>query len=390
MPADRFPPTRVLRRVAEQRSRRRRRKRIAWAVAAALAVVAVSVVGSVLWYSRPVDPGPVETIPEVSSAGESLLVILVDADRAVAFGLAVSHPELADRLILFPPALLTVLPGFGSWELEQSNQFGESGLPATTLTNLLGARIDGTVRIPVRVLAAMLEGASVALGTPVMEVQGDEQVVVVAAGEQVRDAQHLEAILATQGADDQLTWLVRQGLVLDVLFDEIASTAGLVDSLMEMSGGDLTLGRRVLAAFAGDADARITAAQVKPIASLGGSDERYQLGVDDAEALLDQHAPYLRLVEGKRPRVEVLNGTGRVAVTPPIAAKLVAEGFRVVLTDNADRDDYDVTRIVGHTAANQSTALAVHAVLGFGEVRLEVRQPSGIVDITVIVGNDFS
>jgi hypothetical protein len=144
-----------------------------------------------------------------------------------------------------------------------------------------------------------------------------------------------------------------------------------------------------MAAVAGDPDTRVTAAQVRPIASLGGSEERYQLAVDDAEAFIADQAAYLGISDGPRPRVEVLNGTQRVQVTPPIAAELVQAGYRIVRTDNADRMDYDVTRIVGHTEGNQSVALSVFDVLGFGEVRLEVRQPSGIVDITVIVGDDF-
>lgn len=355
-----------------------------------MTLLAVSVVSSVLWYSRPSDEGPKETIPEVSGAGESVLMVLVDGERAAGFVLVTSHPDLPDRVLLFPPALLTVLPGFGSWELRSSNEFGEPGLPAVTLTNLLGARIDGTVRVPVGAVARALDGAILELGSPVLEVQGDDQVVVAVAGEEPRDAAHLEVILGMQGTDDQLTWLVRQGKVLEALLAGISSTAGLVDSLMEESGGDLLLGRRVLAAVAGDEETRITTAQAKPVASLGGSSERYQLPVEEAEAFIDLHAPYLRLVDGERPRLEVLNGTGRVAVTPPIAARLVRAGFRVVITDNADRDDYAVTRIVGHTTENQANALAVHDVLGFGEVRLEVRQPSGIVDVTVIVGDDFS
>ncbi len=387
---DRLPSTRTLRRIAEQRRRRRARRRVAWAAVGATAIIGASVVGSVLWYTRPVAPQPVETVPVISGAGESVLIVLTDGDTAVGFGLAAAHPGLQDRLVLLPTNLLTVLPGFGSWELRLSNEFGEPGLAATSVANLLGARIDGTVRIPVGVIADALDGVPMNLDTPVLELQGDEQVVVAAAGERERDAAHVAIILGEQGTDDQLTWLVRQGVVLDALFERIASTAGFVDTILERSSGDLTLARGVLAAIAADPDSRITAAQVRPVASLGGTDERYQLPVDDAEALLDQHAPYLRIVEGERPRLEILNGTGRVAVTPPIAAKLVSEGFRVVLTDNADRSDYEVTRIVGHTSANQASALAVHAVLGFGEVRLEVRQPSGIVDVTVIVGDDFS
>lgn len=387
---ERAPSARTLRRVAEQRRRRRRRRRLAWAVVGSVTLLAVSVVGSVLWYSRPVAEGPKETVPEVSGAGESVLLLFVDDERATGFALVASHPDLPDRVLLFPPSLLTVLPGFGSWELERSNEFGEVGLPAVTLTNLLGARIDGTVRVPIAAVAQVLDGTEVELDSPVLELQGDDQVVVAVEGNEPRDADHLEVILGVQGIDDQLTWLVRQGKVVDALLEEISATAGLIDSLMEDSTGDLLLGRRVLAAVAGDDETRISAAQARPVASLGGSSERYQLSVDDAEALIDLHVPYLRLTEDDRPRLEILNGTGRVSVTPPLAAQLVKAGFRVVITDNADRQDYSVTRIVGHTTANQAAALAVHAVLGFGEVRLEVRQPSGIVDVTVIVGDDFS
>lgn len=387
---DRARTSRELRRISEQRLRRRRRRRLAWAILGAVTLLAGSVVASVLWYSKPEVETPRETIPEVSGAGESVLMLLEDGEKAVGFVLVTSHPDLADRLLLFPPSLLTVLPGFGSWELGQSNEFGEPGLPAVTLTNLLGARVDGTVRVPVAAVAGILAGTTVELSSPVLELQGDDQVVVAVAGEAIRDADHLEMILGLQGTDDQLTWLVRQGRVLEVLLDGISSTAGLVDSLMAESGGDLLLGRRVLAAVAGDEETRITAAQARPVASLGESSERYQLPVEEAEAFIDLHAPYLRLVDGERPRLEVLNGTGKVAVTPPIAARLVRAGFRVVITDNADREDYAVTRIVGHTTENQANALAVHEALGFGEVRLEVRQPSGIVDVTVIVGDDFS
>lgn len=389
MSTERPTSARALRRVAEQRRRRRARRRIAWALAGALGIVAASVVGSVLWFTRTPESPPAETIPVISGDGASVLVIATDGDQPVAFALLASHPELEDRVLLFPPGLLTVLPGFGSFELDRADGFGGPGLSAISVTNLTGARIDGTVRVPVEAIAGLLDGTVVDLDEPVLRQEGDEQVVVVAAGSEARDASRLAVILGEQGVGDQLAWLVRQGTVLGILLDHIASTAGEVDRLLEVSTGDLTLARDVLAAVAGDPDRRVTAAQVRPIASLGGSEERYQLPVDDAEAFILEQAPYLAIVEGPRPRVEVLNGTNRVQITPPIAAELVEAGYRVVRTDNADRPDYEVTRIVGHTESNQSTALAVYDVLGFGEVRLEVRQPSGIVDITVIVGDDF-
>lgn len=360
-----------------------------WAVTGAVAIVAASVVGSVLWFTRPAETPPAETVPMISGDGASLLLIATEGEDPVAFALLASHPEVDDRVLLFPPGLLTVLPGFGSWELDRADDFGGPGLSAVAVTNLTGARIDGTVRIPAAAIGTLLDGAVVELDEPVLREDGDDRVVVVAAGSAARDAQRIALILGEQGMGDQLAWLVRQGTIMELLLDHIAGIAGEVDRLLEASSGDLSLARDVLAAVAGDPATRVTAAQVRPIASLGGSEERYQLSVDDAEAFITDQAAYLAIAEGPRPRVEVLNGTDRVQVTPPVAAELVEAGYRIVRTDNADRPDYAVTRIVGHTEANQSAALSVFDVLGFGEVRLEVRQPSGIVDITVIVGDDF-
>jgi hypothetical protein len=86
--------------------------------------------------------------------------------------------------------------------------------------------------------------------------------------------------------------------------------------------------------------------------------------------------------------VEILNGNGRIGTTGPIAALLVDNGYRVVKTDNADRDDYAESRIIAQGREHQQDAIDVQRMLGSGEVLLELRQPSGIVDLTIIVGRD--
>jgi len=87
--------------------------------------------------------------------------------------------------------------------------------------------------------------------------------------------------------------------------------------------------------------------------------------------------------------VEVLNGNGRIGTTGPIAALLVDKGYRIVKTDNADRDDYAETRVIAQGREQQQNAIDVQRILGSGEVLVEVRQPSGIVDLTIIVGRDI-
>ncbi len=61
----------------------------------------------------------------------------------------------------------------------------------------------------------------------------------------------------------------------------------------------------------------------------------------------------------------------------------------MVITDNADRDDYEVTRIIAQGRENQEAAVAIRELIGRGDVSIEVRQPSGVVDVTIVVGEDL-
>lgn len=389
-PVERDPSARDLRRMADRDRRSRGRRRVAWAVVAAVALVTASVVGSVWWLERdPADPAVPEATP-LSGEGQSVLVLLTDGGQTVGYALAAAHPDGADTVMLFPGSLLTIVPGFGSWDLDFSAGVGDDDLPALTLTNLLGARIDGTIRLEAAALAGTLDGAEVSLSSPLLVADGSDQVVVAAAGAATRDAQTLTSILAERGTDDELSWIVRQGTVWRALFEARADDESVVFDVVDQAVGDVVVARSVLEAVADDEAATVTAAQVESVDTLGSGDTRYRLQVGDAEALVEERMPWLALVAGERPRVEVLNGTGEVGVTGPVAAALVRDGYRVVRTDNADDTDFRETRVVGHTAENQSVALAVQSLLGFGEVRIEQRQPSLVVDVTVIVGDDFS
>jgi polyisoprenyl-teichoic acid--peptidoglycan teichoic acid transferase len=89
-------------------------------------------------------------------------------------------------------------------------------------------------------------------------------------------------------------------------------------------------------------------------------------------------------------RVQILNGNGAPGIGEQVASELVGEGFRVVLSGNADRLDYAETLIVIYesTPEAQESAERVRDLLGVGEVQVSV-QPQGIVDLTIVVGKDF-
>jgi hypothetical protein len=89
-------------------------------------------------------------------------------------------------------------------------------------------------------------------------------------------------------------------------------------------------------------------------------------------------------------RVRLLNGNGVPGSGERAAAALVEGPFRVVLSQNADRFNYETTKIVTYDAspAGQAVARQAHDLMGVGDVLVSPLQ-QGIVDITIVVGKDF-
>jgi hypothetical protein len=103
---------------------------------------------------------------------------------------------------------------------------------------------------------------------------------------------------------------------------------------------------------------------------------------------VDSRLGHLRLGDEPRPRVEVLNGNGRIQATRPIVEVLVRNGFRIVRTDNADRFDFPATLVIAQRGDARPAAERIVALLGVGSLQLEGTSPSGVVDVSIIVGLD--
>jgi LytR cell envelope-related transcriptional attenuator len=87
--------------------------------------------------------------------------------------------------------------------------------------------------------------------------------------------------------------------------------------------------------------------------------------------------------------VIVENGVGTPGLGEDIAAALLPLGFRVVLSQNADLFGYERTRVVANSDDAIGDAHRIREALGVGRVRLS-QVPSGIGDITIVVGEDFT
>jgi hypothetical protein len=87
--------------------------------------------------------------------------------------------------------------------------------------------------------------------------------------------------------------------------------------------------------------------------------------------------------------VIVQNGVGAPGLGQDVATVLLPLGFRVVLSQNADLFGYERTRVVANSDRAIADARRIQEALGVGRVRVS-QVPSGIGDITIIVGEDFA
>jgi LytR cell envelope-related transcriptional attenuator/LytR_cpsA_psr family len=108
--------------------------------------------------------------------------------------------------------------------------------------------------------------------------------------------------------------------------------------------------------------------------------------VDAATELIDRHfgGSSTDLV-----RVVVLNGNGDPLVGSQIAALLAPQGFRVVAAQDAVSFHVTQTEVVAGSDQFEPEAEKVQALLGVGMVYVD-SQPTGIADITIKVGKDFT
>ena len=130
-----------------------------------------------------------------------------------------------------------------------------------------------------------------------------------------------------------------------------------------------------------------------PVVALGtGREDRYRLDGPRVEELVSDRLTAARPsgAVGDGHRVQVLNGNGVPRIGQRVAELLGDGGYRVVLSGNADRFDYERTRIILHAAGPGVLEVAedVRRRLGVGEVE-RAGTPQSVVDLTIVVGADF-
>ncbi len=321
---------------------------------------------------------------------ESVLIVSVDeASRATSIALLALSPDGEVTLTLVPPGLFEILPGYGDFPIELATEFEGPELLSLTLQNALGVRIDSTLVLGPGDLERALGGPIVVdLPTALTVTEGDIERVVAQPGRLQRTAAAAAGLMEEQGSSTPIEWLERQAAVWEGILAEAADNAAVTERLAMHAGIDRTDVTGTIAAAAGSDERRITIIPVTRVAARG-TEEGFKLTGSEVDAFVDRTLAHLRFREGDRPRVEILNGNGRILTTRTVAENLILKGFRVVKTDNADAFTYEETLVIGQGREHRNDAANVITVLGTGELLLEVRAPSGVVDVSIIVGADM-
>lgn len=331
------------------------------------------------------------TVPEAETEERSLegesasMLLVVGEPGAAAFALVASGPNAPPSLTVLPQDLLLAVPGFGEYRLGEAMLFEGPELVELSVTNQLGIRIDRVVTIPPGSLAvAVAAPVPVELAEPFFVDDGTAVIRQLPAGASVVSPDILEDLLVTVGAGDAFEWVQRQGAAWRSVLAAVAADPGVADRLLVATGPDAA---DLLVTVAASGDLIVATLPVERAEDTGVGPALALVG-DRIDGFVAERYGHLVLRPAGRPAVEILNGNGRIGSTYAVAAILVRHGFRVVRTDNADNFEHTDTLVVAQGEAAEAIAREVVEILGHGLLFLEVRAPSGIVDVSIIVGTD--
>lgn len=332
------------------------------------------------------------TIPEAEidsrAVGESrsMLVVIGAGEEDSAFALIAVSPDGMPTVVVLPRNLLLAVPGFGEFRLADALVFEGPSLAALAVTNQFGVRIDQLVALERGAVAAAMPGPVTVDLNAALFVRGSSGLDrLVAAGRSVISPDLLETLLVEPGEGDSFEFVQRQGAAWRAILDQVAADPRVADRLLAEGGG--TLAADILVTVAGHEAGVVATVPVERAESVIGSGLAPVSG--RAEAFIAERVGHLLIRPEGRPRIEILNGNGRIGTTRVVADILVRNGFRLIRTDNADSFDHATTLVIAQGEKAQAVAREVVELLGRGSLFLEVRAPSGVVDVSIIVGDDI-
>ena len=305
--------------------------------------------------------------------------------------------------VFIPTGTLTEIPGYGYDIAGKALALGQVELQQITVENMLGIHIDHTMIVPDTLLSRLIDragGVTISLRSALMRQQGANRVVpLFQPGTRRFNGATTVRFLQYIGPDeDELARLDREQQVLEALFTRYGgANTDKLERIVSGFGNQLITDASpsavgaFFAAFA-SAGPDLRTYRALPVAAVGTGEE--------AAFRIDQprfDGELARLLAPSRPsgvtgtpiRVQILNGNGQPEIGVAVARVLIAAGYRIADTGNASSFGFRRTRIVAYSDADLAAARRIRILLGVGSIEIG-RTPQTIVDVTVVVGADFT
>jgi hypothetical protein len=284
-------------------------------------------------------------------------------------------------VVFVPTTTLVQVPAFDTQALLDVPRLGWSSLLTNTVANALGLHFNDAILIGNRGLTELLAPArrlDVTFGRAV-QVDDSAGTLAFTRGRAKITAADATRLLIGSDRAGSLEHLVTVQAVLQAWFERLR-TPWVARATVRGNGK-----ARNLVALA-RAEVGFETLPVDVLSS--GSVARYELRQPDADELMRTDFPYALLSSRPRPRVEVLNGTGAIALTQAVARRIVPAGGEITLTGNVPGFGVRHTSVVYYRRADLPAARRLVTALGVGSVALG-NVPIDVVDLTVVVGADF-
>lgn len=341
---------------------RRRRWRLAGRISLILLLVAALVGGIALVVMREERAPLPEGHGGAALADQRVVAWAVwdpsSSERAFA-AIVAAGGGLEPLVLGVPGHTVASVPGYGLATVGDVAALQDSNLAAAALENLVGVQVDAVGGMGIQQLGGVVD----ALGG-------------IEAESRMMDGEAMVRYLRRDVSDEEIAGdlrFVRWQEVLTGLLAAAERRPGGLEGLPPEVSGVLATG-----ALAG---ADVVSLPVEDIGSGLVRPHTQQV----RQLVADRFVP---TSGGTDVRLVVLNGNGAPGIGERVARLLVPSGFRLVSSLNAPTFDEPKTMIVAASEEFLDEARLAGRLLGVGQVVIG-EQPTGVADITVLVGADF-
>ena len=379
-------PSAGRRQAGRERRARERERRGFWLIVMPSIAIALGIavmIGFVLRGSSEItnDVGSKSRLPGLAT--EAALIAHVGPSNEADLILLLGRSGDAGSVLMMPSSTQVEVPSLGIQTLAQVPSVGDDALLQTTVQNLTGVNAGAPSIVDDATLLAAI--------TPAAPFEVDLRSAVRFAADK-RDAfpGGLQRLTAAEIA--RLLTEAQIGSEVDRLVTVQAVLEGWMKRLKNPAVASATIAAVPIAApIASVGGLKPASYDTLPVDSIGTSgDERLSVRSSALPGVVKRLFPDARLgIDGRRPRIEILNGVGTVGLAQAVARLVVPIGGDVRLTGNVPDFGVTETQVIYYREADRRAAEKFLEAVGVGSLRRADRA-IGITDVTIIVGPDFN